>query len=121
MANKSTPPFGLPFVFSRASPKLRFANPVQNKKAQMLKRPACSIPQRSGITDVIPRRGCGKQINAALRAFLFFQGFAEAALRSPCSKQKPSAVAEGVELFAEEEGFEPPDRVNGLRFSRPVQ
>lgn len=22
---------------------------------------------------------------------------------------------------AEEEGFEPPDRVNGLRFSRPVQ
>ena len=120
MANKSTPPFGL-FCFSKASLKLRFAHPSENKKAQMLRGPACSIPQRNGITNVIPLGGCGKQINAALRAFLFFQGFAEAALRSPCSKQKPSAVAEGVDLFAEEEGFEPPDRVNGLRFSRPVQ
>jgi hypothetical protein len=36
--------------------------------------------------------------------------------------KKPKLITEfGLFNLAEEEGFEPPDPVKGLRFSRPVQ
>jgi hypothetical protein len=42
-------------------------------------------------------------------------------LGSPARKQKTPAEPGHFILLAEEEGFEPPDPVKGLRFSRPVQ
>ena len=45
----------------------------------------------------------------------------------PFLKQKPSlsirmkVLVDFADFSAEEEGFEPPDPVKGLRFSRPVQ
>lgn len=71
---------------------------------------------------MISEWGVSMKIQSAARLF-FIDGFRSLArsAQTHLPSIKNPGKSRGLIFIAEEEGFEPPDRVNGLRFSRPVQ
>ena len=47
------------------------------------------------------------------------RGIANRGMTNRGINEKTSIYIEALNCFAEKEGFEPPDRINGQRFSRP--
>jgi hypothetical protein len=100
--------------------KTRIGNP-DNKKAPLSR--GFIICKGGGITRRDPFRGCVNRKATNLAPLVFcLKLLSHSSQIAPALNKKPDwRRALFAFTIAEEEGFEPPDPVKGLRFSRPVQ
>jgi hypothetical protein len=83
------------------------------------------LGEEEGLRNVIPLGECqANRKKVAAAHFLFLSALVKPKRFTrghPENKKAPRNAGPSFNLLAEEEGFEPPDPVKGLRFSRPVQ